>query len=332
MIDRPLVFMCAGGISIPSLVKMIRKNNPNKKIYGIDADKNFTEKNIFDDFYFGYLPNEKKFISRLIEIIDIIGPCTLIPGADNEALELSLYKNILEKRHVLCNVMERKTIEFLIDKYSLNKTIFKLNSEFCVKCIKVKNNIALQEACIKLGYPDKKIILKPIIGRGRRDTFVLCEKTYTNKITDMPPFMTLKEAINKKIINNNMMVMEYIDGDSITIDVLANNGDIVQVIPRIWNEKWRFPFPGQKIISDKNINQLILTINQIKKLHGLFDVDIIRTKEGKIKFLEINPRPSGSIAVSEIAGVPIFSMLENVLKGAQVKNMSLELPKEINNI
>ena len=45
-----------------------------------------------------------------------------------------------------------------------------------------------------------------------------------------------------------------------------------------------------------------------------------------ILFLEINPRPRGSVAVSEIAGIPIFSMLEKVLEGTAINKVDLKIP------
>ena len=61
-------------------------------------------------------------------------------------------------------------------------------------------------------------------------------------------------------------------------------------------------------------------------------MDAIKTNDGRIVFLEINPRPSGSIAVTEIAGIPIFSMLEKVLEGKGINKVDLQVTKEIENI
>ena len=49
-------------------------------------------------------------------------------------------------------------------------------------------------------------------------------------------------------------------------------------------------------------------------------------------FLEVNPRPSGSAVVSEVAGIPIFSLLENILEEKKIRKKDFKYIKEINNI
>ena len=333
MIDRPWVFMCAGGNSMASLIKKIKYNNPEKKIYGIDADINNGNKKLFNQFYNIPFPNDDNFIPTLLSILNNIGPSMLIPGADEEALIISNLKGILRENNILCNVMNNNTITSVVDKFNLNKNIFEVNSNYAVKCVKVNNNIEFREACIKMGYPSKKIILKPTTGRGRRNTYIVSEDYFENKIEDMIPHINIEEVLKKNFIKeNDMIVMEYVEGEAITIDVLGDKGKIVHTTIRKWNETWRFPFPGQKIISNKNVDGLIKVISKIIILHGLIDVDAIKTHDGRIVFLEINPRPSGSIAVTEIAGIPIFSMLEKVLEGKGINKVDLQITKEIENI
>ena len=70
MIDRPWIFMCAGGNSMASLVNKIRYDNPQKKIYGLDANINNKNKELFDKFYTIPLPNKDNFISTLLSILN----------------------------------------------------------------------------------------------------------------------------------------------------------------------------------------------------------------------------------------------------------------------
>ena len=335
MIDRPWVFMCAGGESIGSLIKTIQKNNPQKPIYGMDANININSmhKKLFNKFFIIPMPHEDKFFPNLITILKKIGPCLLIPGSDEEALVLSKYKNILDKKNILCNVMPNKIISKIINKYDLSKNITNLNSDFITDLEMINNNAGFKKACIDMGYPNEKLILKPIIGRGRRSTFIISEAPFENKIKDIVPTINLDVAIKNKLIKNDtMMLMRYIEGEAITVDVLANQGKIIKTVIRKWNEKWRSPFPGQKIILNRNIDELIKTIIKIIPLHGLVDIDIIKTKDGRVKFLEVNPRPSGSVAVSEIAGIPIFSILEKILEGKDIDKINFKNDKIINEI
>ena len=54
--------------------------------------------------------------------------------------------------------------------------------------------------------------------------------------------------------------MQYIKGNSITVDVLANEGKLVFLLARKWSKAWRFPFPGQRVINNikiKNLKKLL---------------------------------------------------------------------------
>lgn len=333
--NRPLIFMCAGSKSIATLVKNLKIKHPEKKIYGIDANLNINKKhkNIFENFYSIPLPNEENFITSLINIIKEIGPSILIPGADEEAYCIGGYKNVLKKNNILCNVMNRSTIKLLINKLYITEKVSILNPEFSVNFNKIYDNQELKRICFEMGYPNNKIILKPITGRGRRNTYIITKEHNYERNRDMIPHISLTEIIQKDIIKNNlMMVMQYVEGEAVTVDVLANKGKIVKTVIRKWKKNWRFPFPGQQIILDKKIDELVKIISKITKLHGLIDIDAIKTKEGKIIFLEVNPRPSGSVVVSEVAGIPIFSMLENILEEKKISNKDFKYSKEINTI
>ena len=325
--------MCAGGKSMGSLIRKIKYNNPKKLIYGLDADINHDNQKLFNKFYTIPFPNYESFKSSLLSILNDIGPSMLIPGADEEASIISSFNDILKQNNILCNVMDHNIVTSISDKFYLYKNIFEKSPNYTVKCIKVNNNIDLRKASMALGYPSKKIVLKPRIGRGRRSTYILSEDSFENKIKDIIPHIKMEDVINQNLIlKNNMMVMEYVEGEPITIDVLGSKGKIIHTTIRKWNQKWRFPFPGQKIINDKNIDDLIKVISRLINIHGLIDIDVIRTEKGRIIFLEINPRPSGSVVVSEIAGIPIFSMLEKALEGKDINKVNLKIIKEIQNI
>ena len=333
--NRSWIFMCAGSSSIASLVNNLKITQPKKKIYGIDTNLNINNnhKNIFENFYSIPFPNEENFINSLIDIIKEIGPAMLLPGADEEAYYIGNYKKNLEKHDVLCNVMSSNIVKSLMNKLYITEKVSKLNSNFSVNFSQIHNNNELKNICEQMGYPNRKIILKPIIGRGRRNTYVISEEHIKNQKEDMIPFISLSDIIKKNLIrDNSMMVMEYVEGEAITIDVLANKGVIIKTVIRKWKKNWRFPFPGQQIILDKKVNELVEIISKIIKLHGLIDIDAIKTKDGRIVFLEVNPRPSGSAVVTEVAGIPIFSMLENILEEKNISKKHYEYTKEINTI
>ena len=59
-------------------------------------------------------------------------------------------------------------------------------------------------------------------------------------------------------------------------------------------------------------------------LHGLLDIDAKIDDKGNICLIEVNTRPSGSVVASELAGIPIISMMEKVLEGKKVEEYVLK--------
>ena len=226
--------------------------------------------------------------------------------------------------------MNKKEITLIRDKYLFNSKINNEYSNYSVECFEVKNFSELKSICYDLGYPANKVIFKPKIGRGRRDTFIISSKNIKSKFSDSIPSIPLEDFESNNIFyKNSMMAMEFIDGKSITIDVLSNRGTLIQCVVREWNENWRFPFPGQKIIYNRKVLDLVNYVSTIYNLHGLIDIDAIITAEGRIVLLEVNPRPSGSIVVTEKAGFPHIEYVENVLEGRPINKFNINKQIEI---
>ena len=109
--------------------------------------------------------------------------------------------------------------------------------------------------------------------------------------------------------------MKFIEGEAITVDVIVKEGNLKLLLARKWNKPWRFPFPGQKIISDIRIKKLVIKLCKYYCLNGLIDFDLIRNEKG-IYLLEINPRPSGSLFFAEQQGFKVIKKLNKILLSA----------------
>ena len=68
---------------------------------------------------------------------------------------------------------------------------------------------------------------------------------------------------------------------------------------------------------------------QVLKLSWLYDCDFMLNKAGQPKLLEINPRPSGSLAVSLAAGVNFIEDIIAIEKKDSIKDISIPYGKVI---
>ena len=87
---RSLIFTCAGGMYVEKLVAILKKHNPDKKIFGLDANTKLNnDQNLFTQVFNISTPDKKSYFTELLNNIKAIGPSMLIPGADEEAFLLS---------------------------------------------------------------------------------------------------------------------------------------------------------------------------------------------------------------------------------------------------
>ena len=92
------------------------------------------------------------------------------------------------------------------------------------------------------------------------------------------------------------------------------------------------PFEGSKIIKNLRIESYCRKISRDLNLDSLHDIDLMSHKNEEV-LLEVNPRPSGSLAAALEAGFPIFDATIAKIFGRKIpvpkinKNISVSLKK-----
>ena len=100
---------------------------------------------------------------------------------------------------------------------------------------------------------------------------------------------------------------------------------------RCIQEKELFDFPneGHEIVTNKLILKFCKRIAKEFNLSGLYDCDFMFNKKNKPVLLEINPRQSGSIAISLVAGFKLIDDLVQLLLGNKIKKSQKFINKVI---
>jgi hypothetical protein len=128
----------------------------------------------------------------------------------------------------------------------------------------------------QLFFPEEKIMNFADFGKLACDAF-----TKSNKIREW-------------------MVMEYLPGPEYSVDTLAYKGEIVTFVAR---KKSDVASEGQVIVDDADIVDQLDILAKEFELSGVFNAQFRRDVDGKLKVMEINPRFSGGMGMSLIAGV-----------------------------
>jgi hypothetical protein len=181
-------------------------------------------------------------------------------------------------------------------------------------------------------YHDKgiDIAVKPTVDRGARGVFILSKfhkarlKTYhfteqreihCHYQTFLSDIQGSSEMANQ--ITFPLILMERLLEPVYDIDLLAWRGGPVYVVPRKRVDS-AIPNRGHTIVDNPLLSELGRSIISRFNLSWLYDCDVMFNKNGDPIIIEINPRPSGSIAITQAAGVPIVESLLSLAQGRAV--------------
>ncbi|PKL39686.1 MAG: hypothetical protein CVV44_05545 [Spirochaetae bacterium HGW-Spirochaetae-1] len=140
----------------------------------------------------------------------------------------------------------------------------------------------------KLGFP---VLLKPLIGAG------------SIGIQKIDNFSAFKSAIQELKNKNRLPILaqEYIDGQDIDYNVLSEDGNIIawSIQQRINSQKGLIRY-----LVNEDVAAICRELIQRSKYTGVGHIDLrIDDKDGRVKFIEFNPRFWGSLDYSTAMGL-----------------------------
>jgi hypothetical protein len=160
------------------------------------------------------------------------------------------------------------------------------------------------EAARQLGFP---LVVKGARGRGGSATHIATSLDEARSATSA----TLRNG-------NACFAQEFVDGPTYLVGGLFYHGcpiriyagrKIEQYPPRIG------PAVSIRSVDEPALLVSALTVFRELQWHGLASVDLIGASAGQYLFLELNPRPWGSITAAADAGVDLFTPFAEMLRG-----------------
>jgi carbamoylphosphate synthase large subunit len=313
------VFTCGGGRMMGALVRQMRNAKPGRRIVGVDADAATCARppDSFDHFAHVPFASEPGYADRLLQVVSGLAPAILVPGSDEEAEALAPHRERFARVGASVSVSSPQAVALMRDK-ARTMQVAKASGCSVADTIRADSFEELHCAVRKLGYPGRTVVIKPVQGRGRRRVYFVSATPMAPQ-PDVPPSIPI-EALEEEMGEwpGSMLACEMLTGAALTVDLLCEHGALRSAVVRRWDGPGRFPFPGQTVVeSSAQVSALRRLVRHIG-VHGLIDADMIEAEDGQARLLELNPRPSGSVAVVHAAGIPLFDMLADVLAGRPV--------------
>jgi carbamoyl-phosphate synthase large subunit len=158
------------------------------------------------------------------------------------------------------------------------------------------NNIPTPMTSLKKDYP----LIKPRFGRGGAGVHITDDS----------------DDINME----GMISQEYLRGQEYTVDCLANlQGDPIYIVPRKRLKVKDGKCVDGEVVEDKEIINIVNHILKSARFFGPINIQCFRTTKG-VKFIEINPRVGGGMALGLAATENWVKLLiDNILLGKRVE-------------
>ncbi len=178
-------------------------------------------------------------------------------------------------------------------------------------------------------------VVKPARSRGGRNIFVVRadvagerpanygRETHLDLATFLDRHLAAAAALAPVVVMERLFEPVY------DVDILAWQGAARRVVPRRRHNPGGVPFEGNDVVADERLIALGRRTAAAIGLDWLYDLDIMTDAHGNPTLLEVNIRPSGSMPVSLLAGVPLIDDLVSLAKGEALPDMPAISPQMI---
>lgn len=269
-----------GSFSADIVIKNLRK--AGHRIIGCDIYPEPWIANSLDvDVFYQspYASEKEKYIGFIKNVCECEMVEYLIPLTDVEVDTLNQYRGCLENL-VICMASE-KTVNICRNKYVLYNYLKKDNLE-CLIPTKMLSEVEVKEQ----NYP---VVVKPLDGRSSQGL----------------KFLDTSAELEYFIINNKLeryIIQPKLEGNIITVDIIRNEDFFVAVSRRELLRTLNGAGTSVEVFQDENLVKICKNIADVLDIYGCVNFEFIQTTNGEFKFLECNPRFSGGVAFSCIAG------------------------------
>jgi predicted ATP-grasp superfamily ATP-dependent carboligase len=229
------------------------------------------------------------------ESIDIV-----LPVHQEDLVEIAKHKDLFEAAGFRLPIPDYPLIELAIDKYRMAK-------------MAMENEIAVPETHLLSEIHPSDLggrIALPILVKLRNSTGQRGQK----KVSDIAAFESHIDSLLETYAQDEVILQEYIPGtvqDSMyTVGMLYDHDHRLKTCIPLKKIRSR-PYTGGTAICTVAENRpdvremAIKVMNTFRTWEGIADVEIKIDPEGRPRFIEVNPRPWGSIYGSYVAGVDL---------------------------
>jgi carbamoyl-phosphate synthase large subunit len=324
----------AGAPGGPSIINAVQQSG-KYEVIAADADDQATGRYLVSEFYKIPRPSDPQFVESVLSVCKTANIKVILPLVTRELFVFARLRDDFKKKGISVIVSGAHELEIANDKGMLYEFLAANNVPLPEYRI-VRNFNELETAVGQLGYPEKKICIKPCISNGSRGFRVLSQD-----INEYDLFLNYKpdqsfttfEKIKNMLASRDfppMLFTEYLPGFEYSIDTILDHGKLKLVLPRKRIKMMGGITVKGEFENHPEIIDYCTRIINLLNLHGPIGLQVKEDINGRFRLLEINPRMQGSgmaalglginlpvIAIDIETGDGKYSIPENIKWGTK---------------
>ncbi|RLG19015.1 ATP-dependent carboxylate-amine ligase [Candidatus Micrarchaeota archaeon] len=302
------------------------RNNPHQRpfrILVVDIQDDVVGKYLADGFIQVPPPESDEYLPSLLQIVKREGISVILPQTTREVARLSKSIETLASTGVAVVVSSAQSIEIANDKFLLLQKAEETGVPYPAYH-RTDSKTTLLEAVELLGYPQKKVVVKPRVSNGMRGLRILSEEPWTVErfLAEKPEGIEISLDDLTGLLSQGkwpeLLVSEYLPGDEYTTDVFSDGHEYI-VIPRL-REKIRSGITfNARVDLRQDLVEYSSKLAKVLDLRYCFGFQFKLSEEGIPKLLECNPRVQGTMVASVFAGFNVIYYAVAAALGSKIK-------------
>ncbi len=257
-----------------------------------------------DVFYQSPYASDESYVNFILEKCEENSVKWVMPLTDVEVDVLNKNREVFDDRGIVLCISDQEVIELCRNKFTLSK--------FIEENGKVVDTIPTYRAS-ELGAKDIKlpVICKPFNGRSSIGLQII------GTPDDLESVLSDSDA-------EFYIIQPFVKGSVVTVDVVRDRADnCVAVARKELLRTLNGAGTSVHVFHDEELEQKSKDLARLLKITGCVNFEFILDKDGNYHFLECNPRFSGGVVFSCMAGYSCVANHLRAFKGEQIEPFAL---------
>ncbi|HET7579658.1 MAG TPA: ATP-grasp domain-containing protein [Bacillales bacterium] len=318
-----------GSPAAPGVIKSLRSvKGHHFKIVGMDIDPNVAAKSMVEKFFVAPEATSSHFVEESLALCKREKVDVVLPLVSMELPRFSKDRHRFREIGTEVPVSDHSSLIKVMNKGKLFGALKEKNIPV-PRSATVHTVDQLRKAIHDLGYPYQPVCMKPTVSDGSRGFRILdSQKNRLEHLFYEKPdsaYISVRELLDvlKDYYNiPETIVMEYLPNEEYSVDILANQGEVLIAIPRLREKIADGISVRSLIVKEDDVVAYASKIVKELGLHGNIGVQVRRDQNHEPKILEVNPRIQGTIVHCTAAGVNLPYLAVKL-----AKNIAID-PKE----